>query len=168
MSFSENSPAQFCGIPLESDPTIFTDLMHALCGVRSHLLTCVDLLSLDPDDLVPGGPLALPGKLRGIILVYNTNPAYESSIDYEREKARDAGRGYAGRGSDEPMLWVEQIVPHACGFFALMHIVSNLSRLGVDSPYIGSFVTSRPSGGVSAHRSLLADHWYKTQIRPWE
>ncbi|KAJ7321994.1 ubiquitin C-terminal hydrolase L3 [Mycena albidolilacea] len=123
------SKDQFSGIPLESDPEIFTDLLHAL-GVPS--LEFRDVLSIHTNDLLPGADLALPSTVHAFGLVYNATRAYEAGIRAERQKARDEGRGYAGHGDGEPVLWWEQTVRNACGLFALLHAVANLDLAGHD------------------------------------
>ncbi|KAJ7662172.1 ubiquitin C-terminal hydrolase L3 [Mycena polygramma] len=117
----------FSGIPLESDPEIFTDLVRAL-GVRS--LEFRDVLSIDAKDLLPGGDLALPSPVHALVFVYNTTREYEAGVRAERQKARDDGHGYAGHGDSEPVIWFWQTIRHACGLFALLHAVSNLSSSG--------------------------------------
>ncbi|KAK7019961.1 ubiquitin carboxyl-terminal hydrolase [Favolaschia claudopus] len=120
-------PDQFSGIPLESDPAIFTDLLRGL-GVPS--LEFRDVYSIQTEDLLPGAGLALPSPLHAFVLVYTTTPQYEEGIRAERQKARDEGRGYAGYGESEPVVWWEQKIRHACGMFALIHAVANLSPVG--------------------------------------
>src|ERR1700761_8714946 len=78
-----NSPDAFSGIPLESDPVIFTDLLHAL-GVPS--LQFCDVLSLDSADVAPGGPLALSTPVYALVLVYNTTREYEAGQRRERQE----------------------------------------------------------------------------------
>ncbi|KAJ7177799.1 ubiquitin C-terminal hydrolase L3 [Mycena filopes] len=124
------APDHFSGIPLESDPEIFTDFVHAV-GLRPSL-EFRDVLSIQPEDLVPGAPLALPHPVHALILVYTATEEYEAGIRAERQKARDEGRGYAGRGDKEPVVWFEQTIRHACGMFAMLHAVLNLSADGRD------------------------------------
>ncbi|KAJ7443930.1 ubiquitin C-terminal hydrolase L3 [Mycena galericulata] len=121
---ASNSQDQFSGIPLESDPEIFTDLIRAL-GV--HSLEFRDVLSINTEDVTPGGDVALPLPVHALVLVYNATREYEAGIHAARQKERDAGRGYAGRGEGEPAIWFEQTIRHACGLFALLHGVVNLS-----------------------------------------
>jgi ubiquitin carboxyl-terminal hydrolase L3 len=127
---SESSPYSkdsFSGIPLESDPEIFSELLRQL-GV--HSLEFRDVLSINIEDLIPSGDLALPSPVHALVLVYTTTREYEAGIRAERQKARDEGRGYAGYGDSEPTIWFEQKIRHACGLFALLHAVSNLSPAG--------------------------------------
>jgi len=62
--------------------------------------------------------------------VYTSTREYEAGIRAARQKDRDEGRGYAGRGEEEPAIWFEQTIRHACGLFAMLHAVSNLSPAG--------------------------------------
>ncbi|KAJ7121064.1 hypothetical protein C8R44DRAFT_671805 [Mycena epipterygia] len=124
---------QFSGIPLESDPDIFTDLLHAL-GAPS--LEFRDVLSINTADVSPGAELALSLPVHAFVLVYTTTRAYEAGIRAERQHAREEGRGYAGRGVGESVLWFEQTIRHACGFFALLHAVSNLGPEGDEFKFI--------------------------------
>ncbi|KAJ7241989.1 ubiquitin C-terminal hydrolase L3 [Mycena rebaudengoi] len=119
-----NLKDEFSGIPLESDPAIFTDLVHALGATA---LEFQDVLSLNADDL-RSGDLALPSPLYAFVLVYNATREYEAGVRAERQQARDQGRGYSGRGDAEPVFWVEQTIKHACGMFAMIHAVANLRR----------------------------------------
>ncbi|KAJ6481881.1 ubiquitin C-terminal hydrolase L3 [Mycena sanguinolenta] len=121
---SVHSPDRFNHIPLESDPSIFTDLLHEL-GVPS--LEFLDVLSINTSDLLPGADLALPSQLHAFVLVYTTTREYETGIHAERQKARDAGLGYNGHGEGEPVMWWEQTVRHACGLFAMVHAAANLN-----------------------------------------
>ncbi|KAJ7628754.1 ubiquitin C-terminal hydrolase L3 [Roridomyces roridus] len=113
----------FSGVPLESDPEIFNTVLR---GLGVHSLECRDVLSVHTEDLLPGADLALPTPVYALILLYNATEEYEAGIRAARQKERDEGRGYAGRGEDEPVLWFEQKIRHACGFFALLHAVANL------------------------------------------
>ncbi|KAF7330050.1 Ubiquitin carboxyl-terminal hydrolase [Mycena kentingensis (nom. inval.)] len=111
----------FSGIPLESDPEIFTDILHAI-SVKS--LQLQDLISLDAEELKS----LLPGPVHALILIHSTTKEYEDDIWKARQDARDAGLGYDGHGSDEPVIWFEQTIRHACGFMALLHAVANLEK----------------------------------------
>lgn len=128
-----NLKDEFSGIPLESDPAIFTDLVHALGATA---LEFQDVLSLNADDL-RSGDLALSSPLYAFVLVYNATREYEAGVRAERQQARDQGRGYSGRGDAEPVFWVEQTIKHACGMFAMIHAVANLRRGPDGQDFIG-------------------------------
>lgn len=121
------SPGIYSGIPLESDPAIFTALASAI-GVKN--LEFQDLLSLDPVEV----RAMLPNAVHALILIYSTTPEYEAGVRKARQDSRDAGHGYAGTGADEPVIWFEQTIRHACGFVAILHAASNLSP---ESEFIG-------------------------------
>ncbi|KAJ7431205.1 ubiquitin carboxyl-terminal hydrolase [Mycena galericulata] len=79
------------------------------------------------EDVTPGGDAALPLPVHALVLVYNTTWEYEVGIHAARQKERDAGLGYAGRGEEEPAIWFEQTIRNACGLFTMLHGVANLS-----------------------------------------
>ncbi|KAJ7165106.1 hypothetical protein C8R46DRAFT_952616 [Mycena filopes] len=110
-------------IPLESDPSIFTDLIRNL-GV--HSLEFEDVLSLDPSDLVPTGSLALSGPVYALILIFPTTETYEAELKAAKRRARSEGTQYAGHGADEPVIWFDQTIHNACGLYAILHAISNL------------------------------------------
>jgi ubiquitin carboxyl-terminal hydrolase L3 len=75
-------------IPLESNPDVFTDLIHKL-GV-SATLSFRDVLTLDEPDLLPRPAIAL-------ILIFPTSEAYESQKAKEEAK-RDEYIGCTDEG----------------------------------------------------------------------
>ncbi|KAJ6591268.1 ubiquitin C-terminal hydrolase L3 [Mycena vulgaris] len=139
-------------IPLESDPAIFTGLIHAL-GVRG--LEFQDVYSLESADLVPGGSLALPGPVYALILVFPTTETYEAGLAAAKRRARAEGTHYNGRGSGEPVIWFEQTIHNACGLYAILHAVSNLGEGFIDpgsllGNLLGSCIDLDPTGRASA------------------
>ncbi|KAJ7768653.1 ubiquitin C-terminal hydrolase L3 [Mycena maculata] len=127
MTLPLNSNGQFSGVPLESDPEIFTELVHAL-GIRS--LEFRDVLSINTEDVLPGGDLALPLPVHAFVLVYTTTREYEASIRAAQQKVHNEGHRYTGHGDDEPTIWFEQTIRNACGLIAMLHAVSNLGAAG--------------------------------------
>ncbi|KAJ7057235.1 ubiquitin C-terminal hydrolase L3 [Mycena amicta] len=115
-----STPGIYSGIPLESDPAIFTQVIRAI-GVKN--LEFQDLLCIDPVEV----RLMLPSPVYALILIYSTTPEYEAGVRQARQDARDAGEGYAGVGKDEPVIWFDQTIRHACGFMAILHAAANLS-----------------------------------------
>ncbi|KAJ7726926.1 hypothetical protein B0H16DRAFT_1331927 [Mycena metata] len=109
-------------IPLESDPSIFTDLIRNL-GV--HSLEFEDVLSLDSADLVPTGSLALAGPVHALILIFPTTETYEAELKAAKSRARSEGTQYTGYGADEPVIWFDQTIHNACGLYAILHAISN-------------------------------------------
>lgn len=121
-------------IPLESDPSIFTDLIRAL-GV--HSLEFRELLSLDVADFLPTGSLALPEPIYALVLLFPTSKTYEAELAAAKRLARSNGTEYTGCGPEEPVIWFDQTIPNACGLYAILHAVSNLGPAA--ATYIGIF-----------------------------
>lgn len=110
-------------IPLESDPAVFTKLMHNLGGSTS--LQFVDVWSIN-DTM----QLALiPRPVLALILVLPTSKAYE-----QRKLTEEAAREtYNGGGDGEDVIWFKQTINNACGLYAILHAVCNVrmeNRLG--------------------------------------
>ncbi|KAK3069392.1 hypothetical protein LTR53_012306 [Teratosphaeriaceae sp. CCFEE 6253] len=102
-------------IPLENNPAVFSQLVHAL-GV-SPQLGFYDVYSLDDPALLS----LIPRPAHALIFI---SPADV----YHRVRASDAGSKhitYAASGPPEPVLWFKQTIGHACGLIALLHSVSN-------------------------------------------
>ncbi|KAJ7701925.1 ubiquitin C-terminal hydrolase L3 [Mycena rosella] len=139
-------------IPLESDPSIFTGLIHAL-GVRR--LEFQDVLSLELADLVPTGSLALPGPIYALILVFPVTETYEAELAAAKSRAHLEGTQYAGRGPEEPVIWFQQTIHNACGLYAILHAASNLEPEFIDpeSPLgdlLGACIDFDPTGRAAA------------------
>ncbi|KAI9655253.1 MAG: ubiquitinyl hydrolase 1 [Trizodia sp. TS-e1964] len=102
-------------IPLESNPAVFTKLIHAL-GV-SDSLAFHDVLSLDDTDFLP----LVPRPALALILVFPTSARYE-----EHKTKEEASRSeYAACGDAEKVMWYKQTINNACGLYGLLHAVSN-------------------------------------------
>ncbi|KAJ7121021.1 hypothetical protein C8R44DRAFT_623086 [Mycena epipterygia] len=110
-------------IPLESDPSIFTELIKTL-GIRG--LEFRDVFSLDLADLIPIGCLPLPEPIYALILIFPVTETYEDELSAAKRLARSQGALYTGCGTDEPVVWFEQTIHNACGLYAILHAVSNL------------------------------------------
>ncbi|KAF2662444.1 cysteine proteinase [Lophiostoma macrostomum CBS 122681] len=102
-------------IPLESNPEVFTELVHKL-GV-SESLCYQDVFSLDDPDLLA----FIPRPAYALVLVFPTTEAYEARC--EQEEARTGP--YEGHGESEPVVWYKQTIYNACGLYALLHGISN-------------------------------------------
>lgn len=102
-------------IPLESDPQIFTDLMHDIGVSRSLRFT--DVWSLDAVELHD-----FPRPVHALILVLPSCPAYEKQKTQQNEA-----------GSDE-VIWLKQTINNACGLYAILHCVCNIPGI------IGNFI----------------------------
>ncbi|KAI9773406.1 MAG: ubiquitinyl hydrolase 1 [Geoglossum simile] len=102
-------------IPLESNPDLFTKLIHRL-GVSASLVF-EDVLSLDDAQL-----LAFVSRpALALILVFPTSSIYEE--DAVREDA--AREDYGGYGGEEDVMWFKQTIHNACGLYGILHAVSN-------------------------------------------
>jgi ubiquitin carboxyl-terminal hydrolase L3 len=117
-------------IPLESNPDVFTELVHKL-GIPEDL--CFqDVLSLDDPDLLA----FLPRPAYALVLVFPTTEAYEKRCTEEETKAGD----YEGCGEEEPVVWYEQTINNACGLYALLHAVSNGEAKGFIGKLLAVYV----------------------------
>lgn len=101
-------------IPLESNPEVFTDLLHKL-GARS--LCFQDIYSLDDSELLA----LIPRPVHALILVFPTTERYEQRISEEEAKAKD----YKGSGANEDVVFFKQTINNACGLYAILHAISN-------------------------------------------
>ncbi|KZT62421.1 cysteine proteinase [Calocera cornea HHB12733] len=114
-------------VPLESDPDVFTELIHNL-GL-SHSLSFVDVLSLTDPDLLA----FIPRPVLALILVFPDFGDYAAGY----AKDQSAKPEYAGSGSGEDAVWYKQTIGNACGLYAILHAVSNgkaRDHIGADSP----------------------------------
>lgn len=103
-------------VPLESDPVVFSGLMHSL-GV-SPTLQFVDIWSInDPEQLA-----FIPRPVLALILILPTSEAYNQQI-LERESGRET---YIGSGNGEDVIWFKQTINNACGLYAILHAVCNV------------------------------------------
>ncbi|EON67283.1 hypothetical protein W97_06536 [Coniosporium apollinis CBS 100218] len=102
-------------IPLESNPELFTQLIHQL-GV-SPSLAFQDVFSIDDPDLLS----FIPRPVLALVLVFPTSEAYEKHKAQEEATVRD----YQGAGDDQPVMWFKQTINNACGLYGILHAVSN-------------------------------------------
>lgn len=98
-------------IPLESDPVVFTSLIHDIGAPKS--LVFREVISLDAQDL--------PSSAIAYILVLPTSEAYEARTATEDE-SREV---YQGQGKDEAVVWFKQTINNACGLYGILHALSN-------------------------------------------
>ena len=99
-------------IPLESNPDVFTQLIHEL-GVSANL-SFQDVLTLDEPALFPRPALAL-------ILIFPTSETYET----QKSKEEAMYAEYTGRTDEENVVWFKQTINNACGLYAILHAVCN-------------------------------------------
>lgn len=112
-------------IPLESNPTLFTELIHNL-GV-SHKLSFHDVWSLDDDELLA----LIPRPVLAFVIVFPTPPDYETlRVDDDISSAqaggeRDGGGKAEEDASDRDILWFKQTINNACGLYGILHATMN-------------------------------------------
>jgi ubiquitin carboxyl-terminal hydrolase L3 len=110
-------------IPLESDPELFTELIHRL-GM-SKRLAFHDVLTLSPSD---GELLAfVPRPALALILVI---PAPEGYTVRLGEEEKDVA-AHDKTGDEEDVVFYYQTIGHACGLYATLHAVSNGDARGL-------------------------------------
>ncbi|KAG8955446.1 ubiquitinyl hydrolase 1 [Tulasnella sp. 424] len=102
-------------IPLESNPTVFTELAHQLGLPKSLAFT--DVLSLDEPDLLA----IIPRPVLAFVLVFPTSEKYHK----EKEADENRRKEYRGSGPDEEIMWFRQTIYNACGLYGILHAVSN-------------------------------------------
>lgn len=102
-------------IPLESNPEVFTELIHKL-GVNENI-SVQDVLSLDDPTLIA----ITPRPVYALIFNLITTKKYQQWKE-EDEKSRPV---YNGHGELEEVIWFEQTIYNACGFYGILHSVSN-------------------------------------------
>lgn len=125
-------------IPLESNPMVFTQLIHKL-GVSTSL-AFHDVLSIDDPDLLA----FIPRPALALVLVFPTSAAYEE-YKAKEEISRD---DYVSSGDDEHVIWYKQTINNACGLYGILHAVSNgdsrrfISKFSVRLQSIASLVAA--------------------------
>ncbi|KAK5442742.1 ubiquitinyl hydrolase 1 [Exophiala xenobiotica] len=97
--------------PLESDPAIFSELIHVL-GVEEKL-EFVEIYSFDVDTLI-----YLPRPVLAVIVIFPDDDVAKSAI---------TGFGEHSFTSEERrrVIWAKQTINNACGFYAALHAVCN-------------------------------------------
>ena len=111
-------------IPLENNPSVFTDLVHRL-GV-SPKLGFYDIYSIDSPDLLA----FIPRPVHALIFIAPADV-------YHRVRQSDSGGKeltYDGAGEGEPVVWFKQTIGNACGLIALLHSVANGSATRFINP----------------------------------
>lgn len=122
--------------PLESDPELFTTLVHDL-GL-APTLAFHDVLSIDEPDLLA----MVPRPVHALVLCF-----YESHVYRKQMEETEAAKGdYTGSGEDEPVVWYRQTINNACGLYGILHSVSS----GTAREFISKWRLSCVSEGVCA------------------
>ncbi|RFU74466.1 ubiquitin carboxyl-terminal hydrolase, family 1 [Trichoderma arundinaceum] len=105
-------------IPLENNPEVFTSLVHDL-GVSPDL-GFYDVYSLDDPDLLS----LVPRPVLALIFITPTQMYYAIRKE-DGTTVSPAQLTYDKSGNQEPVLWFQQTIGHACGLMALLHSVAN-------------------------------------------
>lgn len=101
-------------IPLESNPGVFTELIHKL-GISTSL-SFQDIFSLDPEILG-----FVPRAVHALILVFPTTEEYERRVQGEDSSSEDV----LDSNDDEGVVFFRQTINNACGLYAILHAVCN-------------------------------------------
>ncbi|KIY73348.1 putative ubiquitin carboxyl-terminal hydrolase [Cylindrobasidium torrendii FP15055 ss-10] len=118
------SPGQKRYIPLESNPEVFTDLIHNL-GIKT--LKFQDVYSIEDEGLMA----LVERPTYALVLV---SPV---GADYEKYTKENGPPPYTGSGEDEPVIWYRQTIHNACGLYGILHALSNgdaRAQIAADSP----------------------------------
>ncbi|KAH9891447.1 ubiquitin carboxyl-terminal hydrolase, family 1 [Xylariomycetidae sp. FL2044] len=102
-------------IPLESDPALFTELIHKL-GL-SDALAFHDVFSLEDPDMLA----LVPRPALALILLFPTTDAYEKSKADDRRPIPN----YDKKDDPEAVMWYMQTIHNACGLYGILHAISN-------------------------------------------
>ena len=107
-------------IPLESNPTLFTELAYQL-GL-SPLLQFHDVYSLTEPDLLA----MLPTPIYAIILLFPLSPNYEK---YRQQQDNNSSQQNVPKyDNNNEIEWFKQTIGNGCGLYALLHILTNLPQ----------------------------------------
>jgi ubiquitin carboxyl-terminal hydrolase L3 len=101
-------------IPLESNPNLFTELIHSLGA--SEDLSFQDVYSIDDPELFS----FIPQPVHALILILPMTPSYEKRAAFE-----DASGDVFG--NDDEVIWLSQTINNACGLYAILHAMANSS-----------------------------------------
>ncbi|OAQ57854.1 ubiquitin c-terminal hydrolase l3 [Purpureocillium lilacinum] len=131
--------------PLESNPDVFTKLIHSLGSPPS--LVFEDVISLDEPNLLPHPALAL-------ILVLPTTERYE-----RRKETEDALYETISQGDlEESVVWFKQTINNACGLYATIHALSNTRLQGANGIQEPKSVMATIFDTPPGERALLVEN----------
>ncbi|KAI0015684.1 ubiquitin carboxyl-terminal hydrolase, family 1 [Xylariomycetidae sp. FL0641] len=103
-------------IPLESNPSVFTELIHTLGTSRN--LAFHDVLSLTEPPLLS----LLPRP----VLAYVLTTPHDAATTGPRKEASDASQNVqASDGASDDVVWFQQTIGNACGLHAALHAICN-------------------------------------------
>ncbi|KAL4965409.1 putative ubiquitin carboxyl-terminal hydrolase isozyme L3 [Aspergillus stella-maris] len=132
-------------IPLENNP----DVLKLLCDNLeiSSDLDFHDIISTSPEFLKE---CHFPPCHALIVLA--KEPIYRAA----RSTVEPTIPEYKGSGSDEPVIWMEQTIGHACGLMALLHAVFNLEN--------GRYVRPNTELDALRQRAILLEPTERAQL----
>lgn len=105
-------------VPLESDPELFTELIHSLGAYQS--LSFQEVYSTDDPEMLS----FVPRPIHALLMVLPTTPAYEKRVAVE-----DGNRSiYEATGNT---IWLSQTINNACGLYAILHAIANSEAKGL-------------------------------------
>jgi hypothetical protein len=99
-------------IPLESDPELFTELIHNLGASES--LQFQDVYSIDDPELLA----FVPKPVYALILILPITADYAKRIAQE-----DTIVDFYSH--NDKILWLSQTINNACGLYAILHAIAN-------------------------------------------
>jgi ubiquitin carboxyl-terminal hydrolase L3 len=102
-------------IPLESNPQLFSTLLHELGFPTTFSFQ--DVLSINDPELLA----LVPRPALALILVFPTAATYEKQRTEENKSTVE----YGETGDSEVAMWYKQTINNACGLYAILHAVSN-------------------------------------------
>lgn len=101
-------------IPLESNPDVFTELIHKL-GLPTSL-SFQDVWSLEPDLLA-----MIPRPVHALILAVPTTEGYEKQVHNEDAEVKAA----SDSETETNTIFFKQTINNACGLYAILHAICN-------------------------------------------
>ncbi|TRX93375.1 hypothetical protein FHL15_005650 [Xylaria flabelliformis] len=126
-------------IPLESNPVLFTQLIHQL-GV-STVLSFHDVWSLDDPYLLS----LVPRPVLAFIIVFPTPSDYEDRL----AKESDLIVNNTLQKESKDVMWFKQTINNACGLYAIIHAVAN-GQPGTHLSHLLEKCASLDSSGCAA------------------
>ncbi|KAF2872453.1 ubiquitin carboxyl-terminal hydrolase [Massariosphaeria phaeospora] len=102
-------------VMLENNPDVMNQLAAKL-GLSSEL-QFYDVYSLDEPELLA----LITRPVLALLVIIPLTPAWDQS----RKAEDDNKEYYTGSGPDEPVIWFQQTIGHACGSIGLLHSLIN-------------------------------------------
>lgn len=137
-------------VPLENNPAVFNDLVQRL-GLSSDL-GFYDVYSIDE----PGLLAMVPRPVHALIFIAPA-PVYYRVREHDGSEEIT----YDKAGEQEPVMWFEQTIGHACGLYSLVHAVANGSARQYVKP--GSLMDELLAQALPLKRVERADVLYNSK-----